>query len=492
MSEDYRSILIDDNRYPSLLESSDVDGGSSVAVLTYVRVVLETLDYPDIIHLILSYLMNLPERPESPQSRAKRRQSLDLLSKAADVVDSPTPAIYSLADLIMTSLQSKSQQTVSATLRLVSTILRKHYQYSMHTLLKTVPVPSNTPTRTIGAHLAEMEMLFQMASDLTGHDKNSSASYDDHIKDCQNLLEGHPCTTKFLGLRISSTTSDGRPADDKLSMMHLHTLLPNDPFLRHITDLFSSFFSNTVETNLVLTSVLIDLAACAYMRPEGWLFHHPDTYAYPEDSESDAEEDELESMENELAAILGDSVYAPPDSFESDRRRVREIMRARRHPEFTSAPPVMEVLQSLVSQVADYRKEVPDLDDKLMERRRAFEFTEELSEAVSDKFRNPLDAFTARNLVRPTTAKSLRPRGLSRVTQPEAPSSPFENHIADTTHRRLKVLVPGLHKPPPKEDEDGDAMAALMGRPRKESRVQGEVSLSHLLTNIMILQVSEP
>ena len=517
-------LILWQNRYPSLLESSDVDGGSSVAVLTYVRVVLETLDYPDIIHLILSYLMNLPEKPEkipSP-SRAKRRQSLDMLSKAADVVDSPTPAIYSLADLIMTSLSSKSQQTVSATLRLVSTILRKHYPYSMHTLLKTTPVLSRVPARTIGAHNEEMDLLFRMASDLTGQDKNVAQSYEDHIKDCQVLLESHPCTTKFLGLK-PATTAISNGSDDKLAQMHLHTLSPHDPLLRHLVDLLSKFFFNTVETNLVLTCVIVDLAACSYMRPEGWLFYDPAAYEFPGESDSELEgEDGLDSMKDELAEILKDSVFTPePDLVaERDRRRARDATRARRRPRLRKPPPVIEALQSLVSQVETYRKAIPELDDKLMVRRRAFEFTDEISEAVSSSQaaqhsppppppppppsgpsppppRSPL--LPPRHPARPATARSSSSGGLDLVSM-------FENHVADTTQRTIKWMMPGqrvLHLPPPPESgEEGstregsvrssgtaDADVGDMHRNMLKGNAGGEFTLSHLLTNIMILQV---
>ena len=73
-------------RYPSLLESSDVDGGSSVAVLTYLRRILESLDHPDMINLILHYLLALPEGGASATSvdvepsvsAARKRKSMDL------------------------------------------------------------------------------------------------------------------------------------------------------------------------------------------------------------------------------------------------------------------------------------------------------------------------------------------------------------------------------------------------------------------------------
>jgi hypothetical protein len=514
-----------------------------VAVLTYVRVVLDTLEHPDIIHLMLSYLLNVRQKPEPvTPSSLQRRKSLDLLTQVANVADNPSPAIYNLADLIMTSLASKSQPTVSSTLRLVSTLLRKHYPYTMNTLLRTPPVSSGAPARTIGAHNEEIEMLFRMVAELTDN-KNATQSYEDHLKDCKVLVESHPTTAKFLGLKATGS-GESRTSDEKMVRMHMHTLSPHDPFLRHLMDLLCAFFSNTVETNLVLTGVIIDLATCAFMRPEGWLLFDPATYEFDEPDDSDQEEqDELEDMEDELATIMAESSAAPEteDVFaERDRRRLRGMRNARRRPRLLKPPPIVGALQELVTQIQIYRKDIPDLDDKLMERRRAFEFTEELNEALlSTPLPSPqppkvlsLDPFNPRSLVRPSTAKD-HPRNLStgsgsntqrnsrllhrgaspiRGVSPGAaamsgsdPSSPFGNHINDTTQRRIKILHPGqkgVHLPPPPEDDsregsvrsftpsvNTDGGGSNGGAGGAGDGGKGEFTLSHLLTNIMILQV---
>lgn len=449
--------------------------------MTYVRVVLETLDYPEIIHLTLSYLMNLPETPElNPiHSRAKRRQSLDMLSRAADIIDSPTPAIYSLADLILTSLSSKSQQTVSTTLRLVSTILRKHYPYSVHTLLKTIPMSSGATARTVGAHNTEMEMLFQMVSDLTAQDNNSAQTYEDHLKDCQVLLESHPCTAKFLGLKTSNGVNE---SNDQLKM-RMHTLSPHDQFLRHLVDLLSAFFSNTEETNLVLTCVIIDLASCAYMCPEGWLFCDPNMYEFPEVSDSD-QEDDLGNMEDELAAILGESIADESDTFaEKDHRRLGDIKRARRWPSLTQPSPVVEALLGLVAQVETYRKNFPDLDNKLMKRRRAFEFADEISEAVSSpqipqqsliSAKPPfLGPFSSGQLIRPSTVLSS-----SRLHLQPSPEGGDKWDLREGSSKCSSTNEMRYDK---------THCNSTVGSGFKGGAE--EFTLSHLLTNIMILQV---
>ncbi|KAF8539823.1 Retinoic acid induced 16-like protein-domain-containing protein [Trichophaea hybrida] len=516
----FQVLFLQQLLYPSLLESSDVDGGSAVAVLTYVRVVLETLDYPEIIHLILSYLMNLPEKPQliPIHSPTRRRRSLDMLSRAANIMDSPTPSIYSLSDLIMTSLSSKSQQTVSTTLRLVSTIFRKHYPYSIHSLLKTIPVSNTGPMRTIGVHDAEMEILFQMVSDLTGQDKNATQTYDDHLKDCQVLLESHPCTSMFLRLK---TTSNMYESDNRLIQMHMHTLSPHDQFLQHLVQLFSTYFSNTVETNLVLTCVIIDLASCAYMCPEGWLFYDSNTYEFLDALHS--EQDDLENMEDELAAVMDDSIFTNESSPENENQRLRDVKRARLHPYLIQPSPIVRTLLGLVAQVQTFRNDILNLDKMLVERRRDFEFTNESSQTVSSlhlpqethlhSLKYSMRDFSSVCHLHPSIANgSSRVASQGLQSHPPAPhahpttylSIPIESRIADAMQWRKKGLNPvqkELHIPPSVGGDErrqgiissnsthtnNDIYDNLVPEGGLQEH-SGELTLSTLLTNILILQ----
>lgn len=80
------------------------------------------------------------------------------------------------------------------------------------------------------------------------------------------------------------------------------------------------------------------------------------------------------------------------------------------------------------------------------------------------------------------------------------------NYVADTTQRTIKWMMPGqrvLHLPPPPESgEEGstregsvrssgtaDADVGDMHRNMLKGNAGDEFTLSHLLTNIMILQV---
>lgn len=441
-------------------------------MLTYVRVVLDTLEHADMIHLILTYLMNLPEMPQplpSPRDAKSRRKSLDLLSKVADVVDNPTPALYSLADLVMTSLASKSQQTISATLRLVSTILRKHYPYAMNTLLKIVPVSPTAAPRTIGAHNKEIDMLFNLVTSISQDKTNASQSYDDHLKDCTFLLESHPCTAKLLDLKSPTNTNEKVP--DHLTRMHMHTLSLHDPLLRLLLGLLTTFFSNSVETNLVLTSVFIDLAACAWMKPEGWLFHDPVTYSYP-----------ASSIASDTSSVdLTDPTTSPPDLFRQKQRELqRAIQECRRAPTFPkeTRPPVLATLEYLVDELESYRAEIPELDDQLAERKNHFAVSESISEALNSSPSPPpqlplsLDPFSPRSLVTPSRAS----RGPAHSLAPSAESTPIRG-----VSPRAKILRPPSAPPAALQEETTNAAVRSKGE-------EAGFSVTHLLTNVCILQ----
>ncbi|KIH92003.1 hypothetical protein SPBR_09106 [Sporothrix brasiliensis 5110] len=169
--EHFQVIFLQQLLYPSLLESSDIDGGSSVAVLTYLRRIIESLDHPDMINLILHYLLALPDPTttepamvKSAVSAARKRKSMDLATMMAERVEvAATPILFNLVDLILACLKSHNQQTICVTLQLVSTILRRHHRYAVMTLIRTVPISGAGSRRTIGAHQQDVEFFMSIA-----------------------------------------------------------------------------------------------------------------------------------------------------------------------------------------------------------------------------------------------------------------------------------------------------------------------------------------
>ena len=366
------SVFLADNfRYPSLLESSDVDGGSSVAVLTYLRRILESLQHPDMIHLILHYLLALPDTVTTPSgprasiSAARKRKSMDLATMMAGHMEaSSTPALFNLVDLIQGSLRSQSQQTISVTLQLVSVILRQHHRYAVTTLLWTSQVLHDTPERTIGAHERQMDYLLTLAGGVA-NDDNFEEAYENHISDSMNLLESHQCSIDLIApkstvatakLPGSQATIPGAPRD-----IRPHTLRPEDPMLKTFLGILGTFFTNSVETNLSLSGAIIDLATCGFMRVDGWLLPDPSKYVYDDGDEQDVEDRYFDSV--------GDPIEI------QEKAQIRSLKRARRTPKWIEAqiPPILQQLKILVDQVSTYKTEIPRFDDLLQQRRDAFQ-----------------------------------------------------------------------------------------------------------------------
>ena len=341
-----------------------------MAVLTYLRRILEALDHPDMIHLILHYLLALPDTAPAPSgsrasvSAARKRKSMDLATMIATQAElSSTPALFNLVDLIQGSLRSQSQQTISVTLQLVSVILRRHHRYAVTTLLWTSQVLSDGPLRTIGAHEKEMEFLLSLAGDIGG-DENFDELYDNHIKDSMSVLESHPCSMELIAPKSAGGTTKltgaqasipGAPRD-----IRSHTLRPEDPMLKTLLGILASFFTNSIETNLSLTGAIVDLATCGWMRIDGWLLPDPKSYLY---------EDDDRVREDPYFMNIGDPIEL------HEKAQIKSLKKARRTPKWAEAqfPALLAQLKTLVDQASTYRTEIPRFDDLLQQRREAFQ-----------------------------------------------------------------------------------------------------------------------
>ncbi|KAK3935873.1 Retinoic acid induced 16-like protein-domain-containing protein [Diplogelasinospora grovesii] len=372
--EHFQVIFLQQLLYPSLLESSDIDGGSSVAVLTYLRRILETVDHPDMINLILHYLLALPDIvPSIPSgtqdvvSAARKRKSMDLATMMASKGEAAAePLLFNLVDLILACLRSHSQQTIYVTLQLVSVILKRHHRYAVITLLYTEGVHGESSHRTSGAHQQEVEYLMSLAGIIGGQD-NFDEIYDNVVKDTLIRLENHPCSIKLVTPKTSTNNHKLPAIPDSLPGaprdVRSHTLRPDDPLLNIVLDRLETFFLNPVETNLSLTEAIFDLAVCGFMHLEGWFLRSVQSYAF------DDEGDEPPLPEPPL----------DPDSTEYvEFKQMQSMQECRRRPKWIQSrlPRFLAILQTLCGQVAAYRETIPRFDDLLQQRREAFQIAD--------------------------------------------------------------------------------------------------------------------
>ncbi|KAF4991431.1 hypothetical protein FGRMN_7834 [Fusarium graminum] len=442
--EHFQVIFLQQLLYPSLLESSDIDGGSSVAVLTYLRRILEQLDHPDMINLILHYLLALPDKTTPAQpglnssvSKARRRKSADLATMLAErAVPTATPLLFNLVDLILACLRSRNQQTIHVTLQLVSAILKRHHRYAIATLLRTETVSVQNAIRTVGAQEQEVEFIMSIAGTIGGEDDFDEV-YQLVLRDTMSRLEAHPCSLKLVAPRASVSAQrlpdslPGAPKD-----VGDHTIRPDDPLLNSLLDLLETFFVNQVETNLSVTETLVDLAVCGFMKIEGWLTRNPASYVYGEVEkqkrapEGDDSEEAEESEDDEYLEGL--------PSPTPEQKQLQAMEQCRQRPQWSteSLPRVFNVLRKLEEQVASYKRTIPRFDELVQQRRDAFGTADAMLQHAGPTPRpTPIsedlpeypkfeEASRSTSPSRPSTLEGLAHRLLSELGTPSRSGSP--------------------------------------------------------------------
>ena len=347
------------HRYPSLLESSDADGGSSVAVLTYLRHVLDALDHPELVHMILQYLLALIDytsgtsrEPRSPAA-VKKRQSLMLLSSAKEDEERLNPSLFNLVDLILGSTSSSSPQTITAALKLTTVILGKNHGYALGSLVKVMNTHRAEPYRTSGSLNKELETYLGLAIDIAGLDGVNEA-YENYLKDILGALESHPCSLKSISQSAASPNKQGYFDVSEVPSRDVdpHYLLPEDPLFQTLIDLLLTFLTNNVETNLALTEALVSLGTCSQLCLEGWLSVDPADYHF-------------------------ETTTQEPTQFSSDT--MRNMYMAERAPSWSSSatPQLLACLQQLQEQIKALRNDIPDWDEHVANHKRMFRLHEE-------------------------------------------------------------------------------------------------------------------
>lgn len=424
-----------------MLESSDVDGGSSVAVLTYLRAILDKLSNAELVHLILQYLLALPEqtRPRSPTA-VKRRSSLLLLTQAENEDDRPNPALFNLVDLLQGSICSTNTQTVIAALKLATVVLGKNHAYAIDTLLQTTQSQTTEPARTHGALEAEVEAYLALAEDIGGNHGLDEA-YETHLQDALRLIESHVCSYNLLSLSglggssvppMKLSTASAGPKE-----VGSHSINLDDTFMNHMLSTLQNFLTNNVEVNLGLTETIITIISCPQLHLEGWAAVEPAYYDF-----SDCEEEDANIPE-----------------------ALRLMKAARRHPSWPQqhAPLLLSRLQYVQKDLNSLRGIVPDLDQLVATRKQAFKLHEEISEAMQSAANRPgrssIDSLAPVS-AGPTPQKlaaipqrmydGASPSSPTRSISPRGRATQSDRRIAPTSSSGPSILgqyAPGLTSP---------------------------------------------
>lgn len=370
----FKFLFLHQLLYPSLMESSDADGGSSVAVLTYLRCIIESIDNLELIQMTLQYLLAIPHIPEDerkparPTTLARRRKSQTLITNLAQSAEKPMPELFTLVDLVLTSLRSRNQQTVTATLRLISVILRSQHQFAVSTMIKT-QYSGDLPVRMIGAHNRDTALLFSMAEDLIFHDDLREA-YDAHLEDARTLLETHCCSPLLLSLPASTAEPKNAMStrfEECVDPLNPHSIRPDDPLLTALVSLLEGFLVNDIAMNLSLTQAFATLVSCGNTRLEYWFLQKPAEHDIPSERSPISDDGLGESDHDDTITLKKCHGNSKQNAGPSERTSLPEP-----HVANGDASPVFAALDSLVEQVETFRHDIQDFDTYLVERRHVF------------------------------------------------------------------------------------------------------------------------
>lgn len=455
-SSPQNGLITDPYRYPSLLESSDVAGGSTAAVLTYMCRILDSIDQGELVHRILHFLLaSTPQPEEQMDMSASRRKSLNVLAALASEAAHPSPSLFNLRDLALLGLQSSNCQTVLATLRLLNTVLQRHHLFA-RALIHTIPTqPANQ--RPVGALNAELEQLVVMGTSLVD-DPTLNESYDNYVSDATCVLESRLC------LPISSMGEDEETLPLPLQLQQ------DDPIVQALFECLETFFTNSVIVNLALTGVFMSLASSHLFSLDGWVLVDPNQYEAPSSEETD---DGLD-----------------------------DVSRAYQAPTWpaTAAPTLTLALQKLVNQVRQWQQELPDFDVLVAARRELLH--QDDRPQTPDRSRESSEHPASTNNSRPSYSGSAgvstpaaRGRSPYPVNSPsmlshrDASSVPSESRgslnaravAAEALRQRLATPFPPAPADPPYPstgEEPSDS---------EDTKQAPIATLGHVLTNVVIL-----
>ncbi|CAM0136996.1 hypothetical protein VKS41_008147 [Umbelopsis sp. WA50703] len=228
--QNIRSIFLENILYPSILECSDTDG-SAVAVISYIDMILQTLQQEELVDVVVGFLMAVNDTQSDSRLNSPQMEKSSMFGDGKQISDiyvgiegdkvKSSPYFtalgrFTLKDLIFSRLKSSSQPTVIATLKLLRTLISQHCLYSLRLLsIEFDDTATSFPpkvrfaennneihsqlhrphTTTISHHNREIELFFSLICtiDYPHSQEILSLGYESYITDAENMILGDPC-----------------------------------------------------------------------------------------------------------------------------------------------------------------------------------------------------------------------------------------------------------------------------------------------------------
>lgn len=498
----FQILFLQQLLYPSLLQSSDTDAGSSVAVLHYMDAMIRSLQYPDLMNMMLAYLLAIqddpqatvetpitPSNPPRSPTTVRRRQSLLLLTAPKDPEDAVEPTLFSLVDLILNNINSQNSQSVFAALKLSSTLLNRQKKFAFATLIRVQKTRRNDTLRTTGALDLELEKLTELATSLHDH-VDLDTAYAGLAEDVRLTIEAQvpfPSTSSQQPDQIDDTTI-GR-----------YTISPDDHFLRVLRSLMRTFFTNSVDVNLALTQAIVSIAVSVEIRLDAWLAVEPSSYSFDNNTLGPPRQWQTYLDEDENAAL-------------------RALQQASLRPVWSTdhSPMVYSTLLALVAELNTVRSTVPNMDSLISGRKTMLQAANLDAPLISDDgMSSPaqqsfLDVFKPSRGHSRSSSQSSLARGRKKASNIGSPhqsaslaTSPARNakrpaDLNTSVSSPLNAIKSIFMPPPPDTPSTTDVLMQQITFPgmklnqAEATSDSGEevrkASLNHVLTNVVVLQ----
>ncbi|THH01419.1 hypothetical protein EW026_g1265 [Hermanssonia centrifuga] len=488
-----RRVFLENVLYPSILECADSDG-SAVAVMSYIEIMIRTLDNGQLGDLLVDFLTSEDNTEDFTRSRMRPHSLLELggsrppttgstratklrrrKSAAMALLEMEAPSTrrqseyftsmgrFTLKDLLLSSLRSSSQPAVTAALQLLQSMVQQYCKLSAEKLLIVIHDPHATSFPQPMALPAPLETSAEDDDDETfiyPGAEDTKPSSDDPLKATLSLIFPEPDTTfwtheREMGLYLSLVSRvDPNHSEDAFSTGYDH-------YLRDA--LFSIQSQQCYQLNMdeearakskhrlnphdpMLVSVLDSLRQFFANTPElnmaltgvlATLAVCPDRSLAGWLTFAPKENDELSSSRN-------------PEDFmdfkdDGDDRsidwRIEEKLASESDPRPASSldelsrPVVHTIFHGLVSQLERYRQSVDDFDRFLLERRQGLLFSENLADALTLALE--LDSTSMPSVLSPS---STTPESTTPKPKPKAKSS--SSFVSFLTPKKNKSSKP--------------------------------------------------